>query len=235
MINFYDIVKNDTNIINPNFKTHGIKLPFRSLICAPSGKGKTNQLMNLIVLMNNTFHKIIICVKSAEEPLYQHLIEKLGKSVEVYENGVIPKLVDEKANKKDEATTEDKKNSQNSKKDVKKLQTLIIFDDLMYDKSPEILQYYIRGRKFGYSCVYISQTYWGAPIDIRKNSDYIFLGGGLLKKDIKQIINMYPVSISLDEFVEAYNEATKDNLDILLIDLIGRNLRYNITEKIIDI
>lgn len=221
MINFYEVVKTDEKPPNPNYKTHGIQLPFSSICCAPSGKGKTNQLMNLIVLMDKTFHKIILCVKSADEPLYQHLIERLGNRVEVYENGDIPKLAEREANE----TT-------NEKKKKKKLQKLIVFDDLMYDNSPEILQYYIRGRKFGYSRVYISQTYWGAPIDVRKNSDYIFLGQGLLKRDIKAILSMYPSNISLDDFVEIYNEATKENLDILLIDLIKRNVRYNITDTI---
>ena len=223
MINFYEVVKTPGKVPNPNFKQHGISIPFRAIIAAPSGKGKTNQLMNLIVLMDKTFHKIIICVKSAEEPLYQHLIDKLGSKVEVFENGEIPKLAI------GEETKEDKKT-----KEKPKQQTLIIFDDLMYDRSPEILQYYIRGRKFGYSCVYIAQTYWGVPIDVRKNSDYIFLGQGLLKRDIKAILNMFPSSIPLDKFIEIYEEATKEPLDILLIDLEHRNLRYNITDIITD-
>jgi hypothetical protein len=226
MINFYEIVKTDQKALNPNFKVHGISIPFRAIVCAPSGKGKTNQIMNLIVLMDKTFHKIVLCVKSAQEPLYQHLITKLGNKVEVYEGGEIPKISHEDNDKKD-----DKKDE---KKPKKILQSLIIFDDLMYDNSPEILQYYIRGRKFGYSCVYIAQTYWGAPIDVRKNSDYIFLGQGLLKRDIKAILNMYPSNIPLDEFIHIYDEATKEPLDILLIDLEHRNLRYNIKDKITD-
>jgi hypothetical protein len=204
MINFYEIVKTDQKVLNPNFKEHGISLPFRAICCAPSGKGKTNQIMNLIVLMDKTFHKIVLCV---------------------HEGGEIPVLA------KKEDKPEDKKDD---KKPKKILQSLIIFDDLMYDNSPEILQYYIRGRKFGYSCVYIAQTYWGAPIDVRKNSDYIFLGQGLLKRDIKAILNMYPSNIPLDEFIQIYDEATKEPLDILLIDLEHRNLRYNITDKITD-
>lgn len=239
MINFYQIVKTDSKALNPNFKEHGISIPFRAICCAPSGKGKTNQIMNLIVLMDKTFHRIILCVKSAEEPLYQHLIEKLGNKVEVYENGEIPKLSEREGekNKEDDknAIKKPKKTPHgDSERQRRKLQTLIIFDDLMYDNSPEILQYYIRGRKFGYSCVYIAQTYWGAPIDVRKNSDYIFLGQGLLKRDIKAILNMYPSNIPLDEFVHIYDEATKEPLDILLIDLEHRNLRYNITDIITD-
>lgn len=230
MINFYEIVKQDQKAENPNFKEHGISIPFRSICCAPSGKGKTNQIMNLIVLMDRTFHRIILCVKSAEEPLYQHLISKLGNKVEVFENGAIPVLSSREGEK--DKKDKDKKDAPDTKPKKQKLQTLIIFDDLMYDNSPEILQYYIRGRKFGYSCVYIAQTYWGAPIDVRKNSDYIFLGQGLLKRDIKAILNMYPSSIPLEEFVNIYDEATKEPLDILLIDLEHKSLRYNITDLI---
>ncbi len=33
---------------NPNFDKHGIKLPFRMVVSAPSGSGKSNFLVNLI-------------------------------------------------------------------------------------------------------------------------------------------------------------------------------------------
>ena len=76
-INFYDLIPKGEKKINPNYATHGIDLPFRMLIAAPSGSGKTNQLMNLIAHMDKTFHEIIICVKSADEPLYEMMINKL--------------------------------------------------------------------------------------------------------------------------------------------------------------
>lgn len=234
MINFYEIVDTGEKPHNPYYSKHQISIPFRGLICAPSGAGKTNQLMNLIVLMDKTFHKLILCVKSAQEPLYQHLIDKLGNRIEVYENGEIPKLSDRIGEDPKQETKQPKETkSKNASKESKKHpQTLIVFDDLMYDNSSEIKQYYIRGRKFGYSCVYIAQTYWGAPIDIRKNSNFIFLGRGLLSRDIKAILSMYPANISIEEFTHIYDEATKEPLDILLIDLEKRNLRYNITDTI---
>ena len=49
IINFYELdeVKAFTKkSINPKFKTHGIKVPFRSLIIGASGSGKTNIVMN---------------------------------------------------------------------------------------------------------------------------------------------------------------------------------------------
>jgi hypothetical protein len=224
MFNFYDIVKTGDAPDNPNFKNHGVSVPFRAVVAAPSGAGKTNQVMNLIVLMDKVFSTIIICVKSADEPLYQHLIEKLKDRVEVYENGDIPKLADR--------ITESKESKE--KRPKKTPQTLIIFDDLMYDKSPEMLQYWIRGRKFGYSPIFVAQNYYGVPIDIRKNSNYIFLGRGLLRRDIKSILALYPSKLTVDQFAHIYEEATKEPLDVLLVDTEHRELRYNITEKISD-
>lgn len=223
MINFYEIVKQDEKPHNPNFRQHGIEVPFRSIVASGSGTGKTNQIMNLLVLMDAVFSKIIVCVKSADEPLYQHLIEKLKDRVEIYENGDVPKL-------SDEAPVEDDR----KKKQKKKKQTLIIFDDLMFDNNPEILQYYIRGRKKGFSCVYIAQNFYGIPIDIRKNSDYIFLGRNLNKRDIRSILSLYPSNLSIGEFSTIYSEATKEPLDVLLLDNQHKSLSYNITEHISD-
>lgn len=232
MINFYEHIPNAAKAKNPHYKTHGIALPFRACIAAPSGSGKTNQLLNLITMMDKTFHRIILCLKSADEPLYQFIIEKLGKKVEVYEDGTIPDLpkpeTDDKSASLLSSTGQKKKKKEN-------LQSLIVFDDLMYDKSPLILQYYIRGRKFGFSSVYIAQSFYGIPIDIRKNCQYFFLGRGLLKRDIATILSLFPTKLSKDEFTEIYEEATKEQLDVLLVDIEHRNLRYNITDFITDL
>jgi predicted AAA+ superfamily ATPase len=84
LINFYNTFKQE-KIHNPNESLHGIKLPFRALINCASGGGKTNLVLNILYMMNNTFHDIII-VSKAEEPLYDHLVDKL-KNVKIYYNG----------------------------------------------------------------------------------------------------------------------------------------------------
>lgn len=105
----------------------------------------------------------------------------------------------------------------------------------MYDKSPLILQYYIRGRKFGFSSIYIAQSFYGIPIDIRKNCQYFFLGRGLLKRDINSILSLFPTKLTPADFTEIYEEATKEPLDVLLVDIEHRNLRYNITDFITEL
>jgi hypothetical protein len=155
LINFYEFTKKDTVFKNPNYKNHNIEIPFRMIISAPSGAGKTNFLLNLICSMENTFYRIIICVKNKAEPLYEMIEEKLNsgktKQIEIYEDGEVPKLPDDKKNR------------------------LIVFDDLLYDNQSEIKQYFIRGRKKGFSCIYLTQSYFKTPKDLRLQCNYIVL------------------------------------------------------------
>ena len=78
--NFYDnaeVQKLTPKYENPNFHIHGIDLPFRACIVAPSGTGKTQFVLNLIAKMNETFGHITVCYK-ALEPLYEFLANKIG-------------------------------------------------------------------------------------------------------------------------------------------------------------
>ena len=61
---------------NPNFHLHGIKLPARICVSAPSGSGKTNFVINFISLCSQgkgTFSSIQIITRDADEPLYSYL------------------------------------------------------------------------------------------------------------------------------------------------------------------
>jgi hypothetical protein len=40
---------------NPHFDVHGLSLPLRGLVAAPSGSGKTNMVMNLSRVFDGTF------------------------------------------------------------------------------------------------------------------------------------------------------------------------------------
>lgn len=218
-INFYEFVKKGTKIINPGFKKHGIPIPFRALIAAPSGSGKTNALMNLLVHMSGTFHEIILCVKSADEPLYELMIDKLDNVI-VFEDGKVPPLSD--------YSTIDPKTNRLKRKD--ELQRLIIFDDLITDANANTAakQYYIKGRKVGFSSVYISQSFFEVPKILRDNCDIFILGRNLLQQDLKLILSRFRTSMSLDEFSELYNELTDQPLDTILINLNSRTIRRNI-------
>lgn len=218
-INFYNLIK-QKKIINPNYETHKIKTPFRMCISAPSGSGKTNALLNLITHMNQTFNEIIICVKSADEDLYALLIDRL-KNVSVFENGDVPEISNYSSIDK---TTKRLKRNDNK-------QRLIVFDDLILDKPANKLacEYYIKGRKLGFSMVYIAQSYYGIPKMIRDNCQYFMLGRNLLKKDLRMILSVFPSEMTLDGFVSLYNQLTNEPLDTIIIDVEERTIRRNIT------
>lgn len=217
LINFYDYTKKEAAFKNPNYDKHEIEIPFRMIIAAPSGNFKTSFLMNLICAFDNTFYKLVICVKNKAEPLYEMLEEKLNNNnkngVEIYEDGEIPPL----------------------EKDNKKLPKLIVFDDLLYDNQSEIKQYYIRGRKLGWSMCYLTQSYFKTPKDIRLQCQYIVLGRNLLKRDLNIILQEINSNLSLEELQKIYNETTKEPLNVLMIDLVKRKLKKNINDFIIDL
>lgn len=225
-INFYELLPKKEKVINPHFKEHGINIPFRMLISAPSGSGKTNALMNLITLMDKTFHEIIICVKSADEPLYNMLINKLP-NITVFEGGEVPNI--SKYSILDEKTKRLKR--------IDKRQRLIVFDDLITDKNANKLasEYYIKGRKLGFSMCYIGQSFYQIPKIIRDNCQYFILGRNLLNKDLRMILSTFPTELTIEEFTELYNELTSDPLDVLVINIEKKTARRNFTGDVINL
>jgi len=221
MINFYALIKKD-KVINPNFEKHGITIPFRALIAAPSGAGKTNCLMNLLVQFDKTFHEIILCCKSSDEPLYQMLENKCDNVI----------IYDDKVPDLKEYSIEDPKTHKIKRKD--KLQRLIIFDDMVNDiKANQIIkQYYIKGRKVSFSMIYISQSFFQIPKIIRENCQYFILCRNLLKKDLRMILSCFPSELSIDQFSNLYNSLFKNWNDCLMIDINNKLIKYNISDQI---
>jgi hypothetical protein len=211
MLNFYEHCTGPKSH-NPNYELHGIQIPFRMLIAAPSGSGKTNCLMNLISVMNKTFHEIHVCVLSADEPLYQKLAKLKG--VTFYEGGEVPEMDNDLS-----------------------IQKLIIFDDLILHRNAnaKALDYYIRGRKKKYSMCYLSQSYFQTPKMIRINCQYLILGKNLLKKDLRMILSTIPSELSLDEFQDLYNNLTKAPLSVIVLDINHRTLRKGIAGQLLSL
>ncbi len=213
LINFYSQVK-EVKRLNPGFKTHMIEVPFRMLVCTASGGGKSNFVLNLLYEMTDTFHKIIVITKSAE-PLYDLLQDRLNAGrvlkdkVSLYynENGVnIPEF-------------EKMENNENG---------LIIFDDMVLTPDFKIGEIFIRGRKLGYSSIYISQSFYATPKIIRQNVNYVALGRGINKRDLRLILSEYSISLNLEELEHLYFTLTKKHMHFMLLDLIKHNIRSNI-------
>ena len=188
---------------NPNYDLHHFDTPFRSLVVAPSGSGKSNFITNLISLFckgKGTYDSIYIFCKSRDEPLYQFLGDKSKGLIEIHESlEKLPVLNDFKTSE----------------------QTLIIFDDMVNDlkKHPIISEYFIRGRKRGCSLMFLSQSYCNTPKIIRQNINYciiLILGGS---RDINSILRECSIGIDKQDLLFMYKEATKDKFDCLIINL----------------
>lgn len=210
LINFYEFIKQDETP-NPNYETHRIKIPFRALVCCSSGGGKSNLILNLMAQMSNTFTKIVI-VSKEEEPLYNYLQEKIKKGLEIHYQGSIPEL----------------------NKMSKGQSGLVVFDDLVLDKKPQIGEMYIRGRKLGYSSVYISQSFYQTDKIIRQNCNIIWLGYGMQSRDLKMILSEFALSINLNDLVKMYNEITAQKMNFMMINFEDRTIRKNINEIVIN-
>jgi len=200
-INFYEKMpkKYIVKTHNPHYDLHHINLPFRALIVGNSGSMKTNTLLNIIHNMPDTFERIVICLKSKDEPLYNYLADKLKDKIEIVEGiNNLPSL-------------------DSFSKDV---QSLLVFDDLINEKNQKVIEEaFIRLRKKGASMIYISQSFFAIPKMIRNNVNYIFLKQVSSLKNLTRIMNENALGIDKIIFKQMYDLCTKNRSDFLLIDL----------------
>ena len=220
VINYYEHIPKDLldEAENPNIHLHNLKLPFRAVIVAPSGSGKTNFLTNLLHLFcagKGTFADITIITRNADEPLYNWLKEK-GEGLLQVKEGLM--------------------NLPNLDKFDKKENHLVVLDDLVLTKNQEAIEaYYIRARKLNCSVVYISQSYFRIPKIIRQNLSYLFilkLGGD---RDMRLILTEFGLGIDKECMVKIYEYATAEKFNTLTIDMESpkeKRLRKNLLEII---
>ena len=206
MDNFYarkEMKKYLSSPDNPNVKLHGLdKLPFRMIVVAPSGSGKSNFVLNLIEKFSKgkgTFHSIHLICRSKCEPLYEYLENKTKKTIKILEGvSEIPDI-----------------NSFDSGQ-----QHLMIFDDLVLEKNQsQIAEYYVRGRKRGISMVYLSQSFYRIPKTIRSNCNYFVILKLNGKRDLNLIMSEFELGINKDELLKIYEDATRNKFSVLLIDV----------------
>lgn len=190
--------------LDKHYHRHEIKPCKMISFIAPTGGGKSSALVEFLARKNNAFHEIIIFTGSTtDEDLYHFLQDKIDGIQLLDDVDELPELTD----------------YNDCDKDVEKL---IVFDDIINLKSKDklkIQKWFNSARKYGFTCICMAQNYTDLPIQIRRNSHYIFL---FRLKDLGQVNQILKQTnndnLDLGLLREMYREATEDIGQFLKID-----------------
>ena len=167
------------SIINENNKKHNEKWPYipdhpcRILIIGGSGSGKTNALINLINEQKD-IDKIYLYTGELSEPKYEYLIKK-RQDVGIKHVNNLNAFI-ECSN-----TMDDVYENIDDYDPSRKRKILIVFDGMIVDivtnkKFQAIIkELFITCRKLNISLVFITQSYFFVPKDVRLNSTHYLI------------------------------------------------------------
>ena len=210
------------SITNENNKEHNEKWPFipdhpyRILIIGGSGSGKTNALLNLINEQND-IDKIYLYARDLNEPKYKILIKKR-------KDAGIKHLNDPNAFIECSNTMDDVYENINNYNPSRKRKVLIVFDDMIADIMSNkkfqaiIKELFIRSRKVNISLVFITQSYFSVPKDVRLNSTHYLIMKISNRKELQNIAINHSADIDYQDFIKIYRECTKEPYNFLTID-----------------
>ena len=186
---------------------------FRMLICGNSGSGKTNLLYHMLMKPLVYYDQIHLYGKNLEQQKYQDMIstfddinQSVGYNVLVCSNDdIVPveNLMDDTAQK------------------------IVIFDDYVCDKNQKpLIDYFIRGRHKNCSIIYLSQSFYGTPKDIRLNCSHFCI----YEFPSSNERNLISRELGVDK--DRYINATNKPYSFLYVDKPKKLIRRNFYGKI---
>ena len=107
---------------------------------------------------------------------------------------------------------------------IKKCKILIVFDDMIADMinnnklNPIVTELFIRGRKLNISIVFIMQSYFKVPKDVRLNSTHFFIMKIPNKRELQQIALNHLSDIDFKYFMKIYKRCTAEPYSFLVND-----------------
>ena len=122
---------------------------------------------------------------------------------------------------------------------------LIVFDDIIADMihnkklNSVVTELFIRDRKLNISLVFITQSYFKGPKDVRLNTTHFFIMKIPNKRELQQIAINHSSDIDFKDFVKIYKKCTDEPYSFLVNDttlpsnnpLRFRKDRFNIYNK----
>ena len=106
----------------------------------------------------------------------------------------------------------------------RKRKVLIVFDDLIADMINDknldsiVTEWFIRRRKLNISIVFITQSYFNVPKDVRLKSTHFFIMKIGNKRELQQIALNYSSDIDFKDFMKIYKKYTKEPYSFLVND-----------------
>ena len=179
---------------------------------SPSSGGKTNLLVHMLTKPLLYYDRIYLYAKNLEQEKYQNLMKtfepiskEVGYDILVCNN--------------DEITPVENMGDNG--------QCLIVFDDFICEKNQKpLIDYFIRGRHKNCSVIYLSQSYYKTPKDIRLNCSHFCV------YDFPSSNERNLISRELGVNKEDYMQATKKPYSFLYVDnprkIVKRNFYGNI-------
>ena len=106
----------------------------------------------------------------------------------------------------------------------RKRKVLIVFDDIIADiminkKFHSIIkELFIRCRKINISLVFITQSYFSVPKDVRLNSTRYLIMKINNKRELQNIAINHSADIDYKDFIKIYRECTKEPYNFLTLE-----------------
>ena len=215
------------DITNENNKDHNKKWPYipdhpyRILMIGGSGSGKANSLLNLIKQQDgdNLIDKIYSYAKDLNEPKYQFLIKKR-------EHVGIKHLNDPKAFMEYSKCIDDVYNNINDYNSNRNRKTLIVLDDMIADIltnktfQATIKELFLRFKKLNIALVFITQSYFSFPKEVRLNSIHYLIVKIHNKRELQSIAINQSVDIDYKDFMNIYRKCVNRTYSFSAIDTI---------------
>ena len=204
--------------------------PYRILIIGGSGWGKTNALLNLINNQSD-IDKICLHVKDPYEAKYQFLITKRESTGLKHFND--PKVFIEYSN--DMQAVYKNIDEYNVDKERKKL---IVFDDMIVDMinntklNSIVTESFIKSRESTISLVFIIQSHFKVPKDVRLNSIHFFIMKIPNKRELQEIALNHLSEINFKDFIKIYKKCTAEPYSFLVNDtMLASDNPFKIQKK----
>ena len=91
---------------------------------------------------------------------------------------------------------------------------------------------FIGGRKSNSSIIFISQSFFGIPTQVRINSDYYILTRKFEGKGVNSSCKtLWRYSMSIDNFKEMYRNSTRSGYEFFVRDLQKKDDSYRFRKK----